>query len=288
MVNGGYVLEPYIVSEVLDGDGNVVEKTEPTVLRQAISKETSDIMCQMIESVVTEGTGSNAQVAGYRIGGKTATAEKTDQFDEEGHQVDDKIVSFVGIAPMDDPQYIVLVALDTPSSTLGINVSGGVMGALTARGVLEDILPYLGVSRDYTDVDVGRIEVTMPTLTDFTEAEAKKALEECSLTYRVVGSGDTVTDQIPAGGVSVPGNSEVILYMGESAPTEVAVVPDFRGMSVSQANAAATNAGLYLLPMGTDKTGSEVKATTQSIEAGVEVARGTMVKVEFTDHTADE
>ena len=189
---------------------------------------------------------------------------------------------------MDDPQYIVLVALDTPSSTLGINVSGGVMGALTARGVLEDILPYLGVSRDYTDVDVGRIEVTMPTLTDFTEAEAKKALEECSLTYRVVGSGDTVTDQIPAGGVSVPGNSEVILYMGESAPTEVAVVPDFRGMSVSQANAAATNAGLYLLPMGTDKTGSEVKATTQSIEAGVEVARGTMVKVEFTDHTADE
>ncbi len=288
VVNGGYVLEPYIVSEVLDGDGNVVEKTEPTVLRQAISKETSDIMCQMIESVVTEGTGSNAQVAGYRIGGKTATAEKTDQFDEDGHQVDDKIVSFVGIAPMDDPQYIVLVALDTPSSTLGINVSGGVMGALTARGVLEDILPYLGVSRDYTDVDVGRIEVTMPTLTDFTEAEAKKALEECSLTYRVVGSGDTVTDQIPAGGVSVPGNSEVILYMGESAPTEVAVVPDFRGMSVSQANAAATNAGLYLLPMGTDKTGIEVKATTQSIEAGVEVARGTMVKVEFTDHTADE
>lgn len=288
VVNGGYLMEPYIVSEVVDQDGNVVSKTEPTVLRQVISKQTSDTMRAMIESVVTEGTGSNAKVAGFRIGGKTATAQKTDVFDENGNATDDKIVSFIGIAPMDDPQYIVLVALDTPSPNLGINVSGGVMGALTARGVLEDILPYLGVARDYSDADMSRVAVTMPDLTGMTEKEAAEALKPLSLTYRVVGDGDTVTDQIPAGNVQIPGNSQVIVYMGAEAPAQEVAVPDFRGMSVAQVNEAATNAGLYLLPAGTDKTGSQVSATTQSIEPGVMVARGTMIKVEFTDHTADE
>ena len=119
VVNGGYLMQPYVVSEILDDSGNVVEKTEPTVIRQVISEETSSIMRDMILSVVEEGTAGNAKIAGYSIGGKTGTSEKVDVYDENGEAVDDKIVSFVGIAPMDDPQYIVLVALDTPSPETG-------------------------------------------------------------------------------------------------------------------------------------------------------------------------
>lgn len=288
VVNGGYVMQPYIVSEVLDGDGNVVQKNEPTVIRQAISEETSEIMRQMILSVVTEGTAKNAQVAGYSIGGKTGTSEKTGVYDENGREVDDKIVSFVGIAPMDDPQYIVLVALDTPSNQSGYYVSGGVMAAPTVRGVLEDILPYLGVARDYTGVDMSSVEVDMPAVDGMTEQEAKAALEEKSLTYEVIGSGDTVTGQIPAAGAKLPGNSEVILYMGEEVPEDLVTVPDFTGMTIGEANQAATNAGLYILVKGATDQSGYVTATEQDVEAGTSVVRGTTVQVDFVDHTAQD
>lgn len=216
VVNGGYLMQPYVVSEILDDSGNVVEKTEPTVIRQVISEETSSIMRDMILSVVEEGTAGNAKIAGYSIGGKTGTSEKVDVYDENGEAVDDKIVSFVGIAPMDDPQYIVLVALDTPSTETGYYISGGVMAAPTVRGVLEDILPYLGVSRDYTGVDMSSVEVDMPSLTGMTEQEAKAALQDESLTYELVGSGSTVTGQIPQAGAKLPGNSEVIFIWGRN------------------------------------------------------------------------
>ena len=146
VVNGGNLLEPYLVSEIMDSDGNTVLKAEPTVVRQTISPETSEIMCGLIESVVTDGTAKNAQVAGFSVGGKTGTSEKIDVLDENGQPTLDKIVSFVGIAPMNDPEYIVLVALDTPSRETGIYISGGVMAAPTVGAVLSDILPYLGVA----------------------------------------------------------------------------------------------------------------------------------------------
>ena len=288
VVNGGYLMQPYIVSQVLDAGGNVVEQTEPTVVRQVISEETSAIMREMILSVVEEGTAGNAKIAGYAIGGKTGTAEKTGQVDEEGNAVDDKIVSFVGIAPMDDPQYIVLVALDTPSEETGIYISGGVMAAPTVRGVMEDILPYLGVSRDLTEVDMSSVEVDMPDLAGCTESEAAKQLAEARLTYEVVGEGDTVTGQIPAAGAKLPGESEVILYMGEETPTEMVAVPNFTGMTISQAHQAAANAGLYVLARGADDDGSYVTATDQDVAAGTQVVPGTTIRVDFTDHTAQD
>ena len=146
VVNGGYLMEPYIVSEVLDSQGNTVLLQEPTVVRRTIREETSRVMCSLMESVVAVGTAKNASVAGYSIGGKTGTSEKIDVFDENGRRVQDKIVSFVGVAPMDNPRYIVLVALDTPSRETGIYISGGVMAAPTVGAVLADILPYLGIA----------------------------------------------------------------------------------------------------------------------------------------------
>ena len=288
VVNGGYLMQPYVVSEILDDGGNVVEKTEPTVIRQVISEETSSIMRDMILSVVEEGTAGNAKIAGYSIGGKTGTSEKIDVYDENGEAVDDKIVSFVGIAPMDDPQYIVLVALDTPSTETGYYISGGVMAAPTVRGVLEDVLPYLNVARDYTGVDMSSVEVDMPSLTGMTEQEAKAALEEEHLTYELVGSGSTVTGQIPQAGAKLPGNSEVILYMGEEAPSDLVTVPDFTGMTIGQANQAAANAGLYILVKGATEDSGYVTATGQDVEPGTSVVRGSTIRVDFVDHTAQD
>lgn len=152
VVNGGYLMEPYIVAEITDDEGSCVYKQEPTVVRRTISEQTSAVMRELIRSVVTEGTAKNAAVAGFDIGGKTGTSEKIDVFDENGQRVLDKIVSFVGIAPMDDPEYIVLAALDTPSRETGIYISGGVMAAPTVGAVLADILPYLGVEKKDTEV----------------------------------------------------------------------------------------------------------------------------------------
>ena len=288
VVNGGYLLEPHVVSEVLDSEGNVIQKNSRTVVRQVISEETSKTMCQLIESVVTEGTAKNAQVVGYRIGGKTGTAEKTDQKDENGQQTRDKIVSFVGIAPMDDPKYVVLVALDTPSSSSGYYISGGQMGAPTVAAIFEDILPYLGVEGEYSDEDMSRVAVRMPNVTGLTESEAAKRLKENYLDYRIIGDGDKIVSQIPAHGRELPGNSTVLLYTDDSMPTDQVTVPNLVGLTVAQANQELANAGLYMQAKGVDSTASYVIAAQQDIDPGVQVARGTMIVVTFIDTTATD
>ena len=211
VVNGGYLLEPYIVAEVMDSQGNTVLRQEKTVLRRTISEETSKIMCQLMGSVVSEGTAKNASVSGYFIGGKTGTSEKIDVFDQNGQRVQDKIVSFVGVAPMDDPRYIVLVALDTPSRSTGIYISGGVMAAPTVGAVMADILPYLGVEKTG---DAAK-QVVLEDYTGMTAAEAQKLLKQLDLTAVICGEGETVLSQLPVAGQSVPSGSQVLLYLSE-------------------------------------------------------------------------
>ena len=286
VVNGGYLMEPYIVSEVVDAEGNTVLKQEPTVVRQVISQETSKTMCALLESVVTEGTAKNASVAGFSIGGKTGTSEKIDVFDENGQRVLDKIVSFAGIAPMDDPQYIVLVALDTPSRETGIYISGGVMAAPTVGAVMGDILPYLGVEQSYAPDDPAGQSVQIEDLTGLTAKEAEKKLKAMGLSHQAVGTGDTVTGQIPAAGNEVPGGSQVLLYFGEPTPMDMVQVPDFGGMNRQQAADAAAELGLYIMVEGNTSLKSTVKASSQDVAPGTEVPRGTTVKIEFIDTKA--
>lgn len=286
VVNGGYLLEPHVVKEVLDEDGNVVEETTRTVIRQVISEETSSIMCELLESVVSQGTAKNAQIAGYRIGGKTGTSEKIDVFDEEGNPVEDKIVSFVGIAPMDDPRYIVLVALDTPSTETGYYISGGQMGAPTVRDVLADILPYLGIEPDYTEEEAALADVSVPDLTGMTAQEAKEALAEKNLTFRSQGDEEVVTDQVPAAGATIPGGSEMILYFGEEQPDTEVIVPDVVGKDAETANQILTDQGLYMKIIGATGSESTIVAASQTPEAGESVAPGTVVEVEFSDLSA--
>ena len=288
VVNGGYLLEPYIVSEIVDADGNTVLKQEPTVVRQTISKETSDTMRTLIESVVTEGTAKNASVAGFSIGGKTGTSEKIDVFNENGQRVLDKIVSFVGIAPMEDPEYIVLVALDTPSRETGIYISGGVMAAPTVGAVMADILPYLGVERTFSEEDIAGQEIVMEDLTGLTPEEAESILNKTGLTAKLSGTGETVTDQLPGAGQTIPGGSEVLLYLGEEAAEKTAEVPDFTGMNRQQASDTAGALGLYILVTGNTEVSPSVTVTAQSVAAQTRVPVGTTITLEFTDTAAKD
>ncbi len=296
IVNGGYVLEPYIVSEVVDADGNSVEKNEKTVLRQVISQQTSETMRTLMEQVVTEGTASAARTPGYRVGGKTGTSEKLDEYDENGQQVKDKIVSFVGVAPIDDPKYVVLVALDTPAysensekyTVHGMYISGGLMAAPTVRDIFLDILPYLGVEPDYGSEDIRGVNFTVPDVIGMDETEAGELLAEKTITYRVVGTGSVVTDQLPVAGSQVPGNSQIILYMGAEKQATRVEVPDFIGCSVADVNYLASNAGLYVQAKGTDRTDVYVLAAYQDIDPGTEVDRGTTITVEFSSTGASD
>ena len=286
VVNGGYLLEPYLVEQITDADGNAVLKQEPTVLRQVISRETSATMCSLMESVVTEGTAKNAAVAGFSIGGKTGTSEKIDVFDENGQRVLDKIVSFVGVAPMNDPEYIVLVALDTPSRETGIYISGGVMAAPTVGAVMERILPYLGVSRNWSPEDAAGRELVLEDYTGMTSEQAKAALDTLGLSFQTVGDGQTVTAQIPLPGQTVPGDSEILLYFGIPTQAEQTVVPDFTNMNRQAAFDAAVELGLYILVSGNTGTEPSVTVVRQSIPPGTAVPRGTTVELKFIDTKA--
>ena len=283
VVNGGTLMEPYIVSEVVDADGNTVLKQEPTPVRRVISEETSKTMCNLIQSVVTEGTAKNANVAGFAIGGKTGTSEKIDVFDENGQRVLDKIVSFVGIAPMDDPEYIVLVALDTPSRSTGIYISGGVMAAPTVGAVMADILPYLGVKHNYTEEDAAGKTVVLEDYTGLSAKEAQKKLSQLGIGCLIQGTEDTVTAQLPEAGQSVPGDSQIILYMGGSPEETQVEVPDFSGMTRQQASDAAGALGLYILVKGNTDISPNVTATYQSVAPKTKITVGSTIEVTFTD-----
>ena len=248
-----------------------------------ISENTSRTMCTLLESVVSEGTAKNAQIAGYRIGGKTGTSEKIDVFDENGNMVEDKIVSFVGVAPMDDPQIVVLVALDTPSRETGFYISGGQMGAPTVREVLSDVLPYLGI---LPDSGADGASVPVPDLRGMSRQDAEKTLAETGFTARELGQEDAVTEQVPAPGTQIPGGSEILLYYGQMHPEERLPVPDVVGMDAEEANRMLIQHGFYIKIVGAVGNDSTIAAIGQRPAAGEEAQRGTVVEVEFSDLSA--
>ena len=275
-INGGYLYTPYVVDQILDDDGNIVSQHDSTPVRQVISEETSAKVRQCLEYVVAQGTGKNGQVAGYRIGGKTGTADKTG--------TGDVVVSFMCFAPADDPQVIMLITMDTPSRTTGTYVSGGNMVAPTASQVMGEILPYLGIEPDYTADQLVGADATVPNVVGKTAEEAKAKLESVGFAYKTVGSGDTVTDQTPAGGAIIPNNATVILYLGAEKSSELCTVPNVVGRTASEANQALTNAGLIMKVTGATSTSSgNVHAISQSVPEGTQVEAGSVIAVRFGD-----
>ena len=277
-VNGGYLYRPYIVDRLVDDEGNVVWQHDNTPVRQVVSEETSAKVRECLEQVVEDGTGRNGQVAGYRIGGKTGTADKG--------QTGELVVSFMCFAPADDPQVIMLITLDSPRQDIGTYPSGGNMVAPACSKVMSEILPYLGIEPSYSADELLGADTTVPNVIGMTLEEAQQRLGERgrNLSYKVIGNGSTVTDQTPAGGAIIPGKSVVILYAGAEKPDSLCTVPNLVGRTPSEANLAATNAGLLVRFTGTTDSGrSTVRVISQSETAGAKLPAGTVITVQLGD-----
>ena len=276
-VNGGYLMQPHLVNSVTGPDGSVTEY-EPVEIRQVISEETSAKVREILEQVVgdsVEGTGRNAYVAGYRIGGKTGTSTKTTQ---EIAGTKEYIVSFIGVAPADDPQIALLVLLDNPSSESGIYVSGGQMAAPVVGKMMADILPYLGVEPEYSDSELQTMDRAVPDVTGLSMAEAQSKLSEAGLGFRVIGSGGSVTSQLPAANSVIASGSEVLLY-ADAAPTGGGSVPNLTGMTYSEAIRTLAGMGMFV---GSDSSVTDADSqivSGQDVRAGTQAGAGTVVTV---------
>lgn len=273
-VNGGYVYQPHVVKQIRNSDGNVKENIEPTLVRQVISEETSEAICNYLEGVVSEGTGKNAYIPGYRIGGKTGTAGKTDTGSED-ESVKKYVCSFCGIAPADNPQIAILMIIDEPGVA---NPYGGTLVAPSVGKMFEEILPYLGVSPNYTDSEAKDLAVSTPNVVKLKADEAKKKIEEAGLECTVIGDGKTVEAQSPSGSSTIPAGGKVILYTDADTKRRKVTVPDFSGLTVSEANQVAIDAGLNMYINGNT---SDSTAYSQSISYGEEVEAGTVITVSF-------
>ena len=289
VINGGHLMQPYVLESITDADGNVIQSTEPTERRQVVSEATSEKCRIILEGVVNGGTGKNAYQAGYRIGGKTGSSETLED--------DHTIVSFLGFAPADDPQVVILIAFDNPKPVSpgsnytagGYYISGGVMGATRAGELLANILDYMGVEKQYTAEELSGADVLAPSVTGLSLADAQAKAEAVGLTVRTVGDGETVTDQTPLGGAIVPNNAEIILYLGAEKSTELCIVPNVVGDSAAAANRKLTDAGLIMSVSGaTGGSSASVRAISQSETPGTEVAAGTVVRVQFSDSSVTD
>ena len=284
-VNGGYLMQPYLVQSTTSPDGTVTEH-DSTPVRQVISEETSAKVRQILEQVVgdsTEGTGRNAYVAGYRIGGKTGTSTKTT---EEIAGNKEYIVSFIGFAPADDPQIALLVLLDNPSSESGIYVSGGQMAAPVVGKMMADILPYLGLEPEYSDSELQTMDRAVPDVMGLSIAEAQSKLAESGLSCRVIGSGGAVTSQLPAANSVIASGSEVLLY-ADAAPVGGGSVPNLNGMTYSQAREALAAMGLFI---GSDSSVTDADnqlVSGQDIRAGTSAQAGTVITVTLYENDED-
>jgi len=281
IANDGMMIKPHVVKRFVDSDGNVVKEFGKEEIRQIVSESTSKQLRDVLESVVSEGSGSGAYIRGYRVGGKTGTSEKTPRGNDK------YVASFIGIAPSDDPEIICLVLLDEP--TTGVYF-GGIIATPVARSIMEETLSYLEIEPSYTVEELATMETTVPNVVGMTVEEANKALESASLKYALDGSGEVVLDQLPKPGVKVNQNSTVMLYTEEEMKNTTTTVPDLLNMTVNQAATAVSNAKLNINIVGAGSTTSNeaVLSYKQSHEPGTVVEYGTTITVEFKRIEAGE
>ena len=275
-VNGGKLMRPDVVSRIEAKDGTASYEREPEQVRRVISEETSRTLRGILEQVVgdpNEGTGRNAAVTGYRIGGKTGTSEKVSLEAQTGKK--EYIVSFIGFAPADDPKIVLLVFLDTPSDASGIYISGGQMAAPVVGRMMADILPYLGVQPE-ADADA---QIRMPNAVGKSLTDAAAQIRQAGLRYRTIGSGDTVTDQLPRVGSEIAAGTEIILYLGAEISQEKEILPELTGMSLEQARDTLSYYGVYLSSRSSPGAGTDSIVSAQSLPAGTPVEHGTVIEV---------
>ena len=269
--NGGKLMTPYVVSKVLDEDGNIVSETEPTVKRQVISESTAELMRQFMEEVVVWGTAKNAYVAGYHIAGKTGTSEKIGSADKSQN-----IASFAGFAPANDPKIAVLIAVDEPMQ----GSTGGTAAAPIAGRIFENILAYLNIDPQYSDEEMAKATVTAPNLVgESTDTVKSKAT---GFTVKVVGNGTEVISQMPSQNQSMPKGGIIVVYTEENAERQTATVPDLTGLTMAEANRVAVNAGFNIKIAGTTQDAGAVLSYKQSIAKDTVAETGTVITVYFS------
>jgi stage V sporulation protein D (sporulation-specific penicillin-binding protein) len=277
IANGGYLVKPTIIRQITDNDGNIIKKSEPEIVRKVISESTSETVRTILEGVVSEGTGKNAYISGFRIGGKTGTSE-TLETDSEGRYV----VSFMAIAPADKPKVCVLVAIDHPQVANHLR-TGGYIGATVAGKLTEEILEYLQVEREYTEKDKINMaqEVYVPNVTGLTVAEAIDKLKAFGLSYIIegddTGENAIVYRQTPEADFSVPQSASIILYTNKDQDKLTTTMPDVINRTVEEVIETMKNAGLNVRIRGSGR------AKEQQFPAGTVLNKGDVVEVSFVE-----
>ncbi|MEG0179748.1 MAG: penicillin-binding transpeptidase domain-containing protein, partial [Oscillospiraceae bacterium] len=278
-VNGGKLVQPHVVSKILDNNGNIVKSIEPTVKRQVISEETSKTICSLLEESVKSGHGNNASVMGYRVGGKSGTSQKLTSADAEA-----RIASFVGFAPANDPEIVVLVFLDEPHSPTNSSY-GGRLSAPVVRDVIREAMPYLGVEPQYTEEELKIVDIKTPNTVGMSVAEAQSTLEQMGFDSKIEGAGGSVTYQYPAANTMLPRTSKIILYTAENAEGIKVTVPETQGKPVKEVKQILLEAGLNIKTIGPSKDSIKIVAADQNIPADSVVEQGTLITVDFHDTT---
>ena len=281
VVNGGKLVTPYVVDKIIDSDGNVVKSAQTVVRRQVISEETSATMRKILEDVVTANGGGNAYMSGYRIGGKSGTSEKIDDYNSGKTPELRYVATFCAIVPIDDPEYVMLVVCDEPTSGY---IYGSAIAAPVVSAVFKEGLEYMGIYPQYTADELAQQDVTVPWVGGYNSIRAEAQLTAAGLKAEYIGStdGTEVTGQVPSAGTVMPSGSTVMLYMGDIPLSDyrMSTVPNVIGMTVEEANKALSEAGLNISITGA-ATGSEAKAVSQSVNSGLVVYRGSVIEVNF-------
>ena len=289
VANGGYLLTPRLVKEVVDSNGNTIQSYGTTQKRQVISGETAQKLAAVLEQGVSGGAGAkNAYVAGYRVAAKTGTSEKIDKRNEMNDGRDYYVCSCVGFAPAEDPEIAVIFMVDEP--TKGV-LYGSVVAAPYLAGIMRDVLPYLGVEAVYTQKELANLAVEAPALTSWYASVAKSQAETLGFEVEIIGSGSIVRAQSPAPGTEMEShNAKIILYTESDMEKPTVTVPDLSGKTAVAANEILANYGLNIRIAGTNNymSGSGAVAIAQSHAPGSQVERGTVITVTFRNQDADD
>ena len=281
IANGGYVLQPYVVSKITDSDGNVIKNVERKVKRQVISKETSDYMNKTLGYNTETAGATSGYTPGYKVAGKTGTSEKIGVVKPQSQFSKDYIASICGYAPADDPKVAMLVFFDTPD---GGAYYGSQVASPVFVNIMTEMLPYLEIKTDYKEEDLAYINVSAGEYTGLTVEEAQTKAAADGFTYTVKGEGAKVSYQLPAPYANVAPGGNIVLYTDEESKKETVQVPDFKGYTPYEANSVASRYGLNITFNGAVSAGNT--AVSQDIAPDTQVPEGTVVAVTFSASTA--
>lgn len=279
VANGGYLVQPHVVSEILDSSGNIVKTASTVPKRQVISGDTSKRMCKILQKDATSGTAKSGYIAGYRVAGKTGTSEKTEL--EAKGQTGEYIASYCGFAPADDPQIAMLVFYDEPHGPNGYY--GSPVAGPTFLGAMTQILPYLGIEPKYSSEELGKLDGKAPDVVGKTVADAKNAISKAGFSAKVYGSGSKVISQVPEPGKNIPKDGTVVLFTDTKSSSQMVAVPDLTNLSLSEANEKAADAGINISIEGAALTSSSAVSSSQDVAVGTKVPPGTVVTVVFSE-----